>query len=138
MIFLPKTFNFPVCFLDLSDSHFMSVFCIFEILIVIVILDNLWLYSFLNMTIFSFILFIEQSKLSDCFLKVSQLFLCFFDCYLYFSKSVTVFIDSSIKFIVLVLITLNLFPQNFLLELKLLMISFQLSQPIADIIIVFS
>ena len=89
----------------------------------IVVLDNFTLDAFLNMTIFSLIFFIEHSQFGDSFLKIDKFSLGLFDSKFNVRKMITIFVDSSIKFVIFIFVALNFFPEDFFLKEELFVVS---------------
>jgi len=104
----------------------------------IVVLDDFSLDGLLNMSVFGFVFLIQHPQLSNSFLEVSQLILSLFDGQFKISQIVTILVDSPIQLVVLVLIALDLFSQNLLLEQKLFLIPCQFLQSSVHFIVIFS
>jgi hypothetical protein len=95
---------------------------------VVIVFDDFTLNALLHMAVLSFVFFVEHSQLSYSFLQVDQFVLSLFDWELDLSQFVAALVDVRIKLVVLVLVALNLFPENLFLEQQLLVIVVKLLQ----------
>lgn len=71
--------DFSLGFLSLSDPHLVGVFCVLEIFVVVVVLDDLGLNVLLDVSVLGLIFFVKKAQLSHGPLQVSELVLCLFD-----------------------------------------------------------